>query len=542
MATAGGLIAALLIGMTTHPALAAPVVVASDLTGGAPMNLISFTDDPAIPFTSAGDGFQKYQRGVSPSIPFAVLDDSLTIFPGDTLGIVDETNTNPFFGVVDTVNPDNAGLVSATWDFDISGASELSLSIDMGAMGDFESSDSFEWTYSIDGGAPSSAFSLVSDQDADRTYTLAGGASFTLADPLNVGATQLSNVFQTVSTPIAGTGSSLALSLTVTTDGGSEGVAFQNIVITGDDSTGSGPTPGDLVITEVMQNPAEVSDANGEWFEIRNVSASSIDLDGWVIGDDGSDTHTIVGSVVVAPGGHVVLGPNANSATNGGVTVDYSYGSGWFLANGDDEIILVSPEMVEFDRIEYDGGPTWPDPNGRSMNLDPTLLDVTSNDDGANWCQGSAPYGDGDLGTPGADNTTCEQEPTSALIHEIQGAGPTVAITGLVEVQAIVTSLFQRDDVLDGFFIQEEDGQVDGDTATSEGIFVFCRGNCPSNIATGDLVTVIGDATEAFEMSQIDMRNGSVVVDSSGNALPSASSVDLPATASTLAEATFESV
>ena len=131
---------------------------------------------------------------------------------------------------------------------------------------------------------------------------------------------------------------------------------------------------------------------------------------------------------------------------------------------------------------------------------------------------------------------------TPAKIHEVQGSGSTVAITGPVEVQAIVTSLFEDDDVLDGFFIQEEDADADADPATSEGIFVFCRGNCPTGLLVGDLVTVTGTPTEFQGMSQIDVTGGTVAVDGSGNALPAATPVSLPAADRTDAEATFEAI
>ena len=133
-------------------------IVAFDMVGSASQNLVSFTEDPAIPFGPPADGFNKFQRGVSASIPLQVVDDSAGSFPPDTLGIIKNGNTDEFFGIVDTNNPDTGGRdVIATWVFDISGASDLALSIDMGAMGDFEASattgDFFEWSYSIDGGA-----------------------------------------------------------------------------------------------------------------------------------------------------------------------------------------------------------------------------------------------------------------------------------------------------------------------------------------------------------------------------------------------------
>ena len=46
---------------------------------------------------------------------------------------------------------------------------------------------------------------------------------------------------------------------------------------------------GDLVITEVMQNPAAVSDSVGEWFELYNASTAPIDLRGMAVADLGGE-------------------------------------------------------------------------------------------------------------------------------------------------------------------------------------------------------------------------------------------------------------
>ncbi|MGB5755321.1 MAG: ExeM/NucH family extracellular endonuclease, partial [Acidimicrobiales bacterium] len=133
-----------------------------------------------------------------------------------------------------------------------------------------------------------------------------------------------------------------------------------------------------------------------------------------------------------------------------------------------------------------------------------------------------------------------------AKIHDVQGPGTSTPLAGQpVEVQGTVTSLFEDNDALDGFFIQEEDLEVDGDPNTSEGLFVFCRGNCPAGLAVGDLVTVIGEPEEFFGMTQIDTgfgTGGSTTIVSSDNPLPSPVSVSLPASGPTDAEATFETV
>ncbi|MDF2234596.1 choice-of-anchor I family protein [Albimonas sp. CAU 1670] len=214
------------------PTAVGGTVVASDLTGGASVNLVSYANAFTDAFSSSGDGAQIYDRDASPSIPFAVLDDSLVTFPADTLGIVDDTNLDPFFGVTDTVNGDNpAGEVSAAWVFDIAGRSDLSISIDLGAMGDFESDDAFAFEVSIDGAAPTILFEAVVDEDAALTYTLAGGAEVSLDDPLTVGGIALTNELTEFAAAVAGAGSQLTLTFRGSTDGGSEAFAFQNIVV-----------------------------------------------------------------------------------------------------------------------------------------------------------------------------------------------------------------------------------------------------------------------------------------------------------------------
>jgi len=212
----------------------------------SPVRLNSFVQspEPGAFVTSLRDGFERYQVGVSATIPFALVDSSTSGDPSDTLGVVDAaTKTDGWFGITDTVNDDNTtGLVTATWEFDITDASNLEISIDMAAMGDFEASvstgDFFNWTYSIDGGATSALFTSSVDEAGSATYILADGDEVILNDPLIIAnatgdETQLSNVFQTLTSILSGTGETLTITLTGRTDGGSEAFAFDNIVIDG---------------------------------------------------------------------------------------------------------------------------------------------------------------------------------------------------------------------------------------------------------------------------------------------------------------------
>jgi hypothetical protein len=57
------------------------------------------------------------------------------------------------------------------------------------------------------------------------------------------------------------------------------------------------------------------------------------------------------------------------------------------------------------DQVIWDNGATFPDPNGKSMELKTNKYSSTDNDDGANWYEATASFGEGDSGTPGAQNS-----------------------------------------------------------------------------------------------------------------------------------------
>ena len=140
-----------------------------------------------------------------------------------------------------------------------------------------------------------------------------------------------------------------------------------------------------ILITEIMQNPSDVTDANGEWFEIYNYGTSTVDINGYVIKDAGTDSHTINNGrpLNIAAGSFLVLGKNSTTSTNGGVPVDYQY-SGITLGNGADAIILYMTDgTTEVDRVEWDGGTNWPDPAGASMIF--TGQPTDDNNIGSNW-------------------------------------------------------------------------------------------------------------------------------------------------------------
>jgi predicted extracellular nuclease len=274
--------------------------------------------------------------------------------------------------------------------------------------------------------------------------------------------------------------------------------------------------PGEVVINEIMQNPSAVADSDGEWFELYNSTGSSIDINGWTIRDEDFDSHVIDngGPLNIPAGGFLVLARNANTSTNGGVIADYEY-IDIALANSSDELVLIDTDTNEIDRVEWDDGATFPDPNGASMALKDPALD---NNDGTNWCIAVTPYGDGDLGTPGLAND-CDVTVPEASIPEIQGAGHISPLVGqTVTTSGIVTALDSN-----GFYVQDPVG--DGDVNTSDGIFVF-TGGAPS-VAVGDEVELTGEPSEFIpggaatgNLSITQLAFPDTTVFSSGNSLP----------------------
>jgi len=244
-----------------------------------------------------------------------------------------------------------------------------------------------------------------------------------------------------------------------------------------------GPVVPVAVIHEILQNPAAVNDSAGEWFEVFNPTATPFDLDGWTIQDNDIDSHVIAngGPLVLPAGGFLVLGNNGDSLTNGGVAVDYVY-SGIALANGADELVLLDTDLNEIDRVEWDDGLTFPDPNGASMALSDPALD---NNVGANWCTASTPFGDGDFGTPGAAND-CDDgggdDDRPLVINEIDYDQPGTDGAEFLEIKNVGDEPVSL-------------GGVQVVLVNGNGNSIYQQINLPAvDLAAGDYFVVCGDA------------------------------------------------
>lgn len=293
---------------------------------------------------------------------------------------------------------------------------------------------------------------------------------------------------------------------------------------------GAVPGLGQIVINEFMQNPRLVNDDKGEWLELYNAGTQTVDINGWKLDDDDTLTgdHTIDngGPLNIADGGYLVLGVNSDTATNGGVTVHYQW-SGFVLGNSSDKIILLNASNAVQDQLAYDNGSTFPDGNGVAAALKSPDLD---NSVGANWCEATTSYGDGDKGTPGAANDCPvqppEPDPVTGEIFVIQGSerdSPHVNAMATTN-DNIVTAVGAG-----GFFMQTPSARSDNDVNTSDGIFVVHSGS--PTVAVGDQVDVVGkvldgegesDERSIWYFTRIDatVTGGSVTVDASNQTLP----------------------
>jgi Lamin Tail Domain len=228
------------------------------------------------------------------------------------------------------------------------------------------------------------------------------------------------------------------------------------------------PAPS-LVISEIMRNPAAVSDIVGEWLEIHNPTADAVDLLNWSIGDESSEYHVITESIEIEPGGYAVIARNADPAVNGGVAADYATGSAMVLLNSGDTVVINDRYGQFVDSFSWTNSDLFPRPNGGSIaRTDASLSALAPGDDASGWCATSTQYGDGDRGTPGAAND-CVVAPNHAIvINEIHrdpkatpdAQGEWIELHNSGDVDIDISGWTLRDDDVDTFVFDTDNPVV----------------------------------------------------------------------------------
>ncbi|WP_448211134.1 hypothetical protein [Colwellia sp. MEBiC06753] len=234
----GGLVPIILLPAILIFSLFTPVTNANlidNIISDDSLALIGYQNQFTDKFTSPEDAARIFIN-TQGAVPDVLLDSSKSD-DRDDYGIVDSSVlSKPFFGIVDTVNPDNElDEINAFWQFDISStltsALQLSFAIEMAAMGDFETGDWFQWHYQIDGARWQTLFASQVNEDASQSYQLASGKNVELNDPMMVGNRILTNAFSHFNHGINGAGQLLNVRLTAITNAGTEAFAFRQMSI-----------------------------------------------------------------------------------------------------------------------------------------------------------------------------------------------------------------------------------------------------------------------------------------------------------------------
>lgn len=204
-------------------------------------------------------------------------------------------------------------------------------------------------------------------------------------------------------------------------------------------------SPGDVVINEIMWMGSTV-DSSDEWIELRNMTASPIDIGDWTIENAKSagGTYTIPSGSTIPASGYFLISNYAedSGSSNLNVAPDVS-GASLSLANdGNGNLVLKDASDTVIDEAVGDPWPTGQnDPDNRSMERndvpgDGTLpgswhqCDDPACNDGTYW---DTHDGD-DYGTPAGENHS-ENDPTDT---DNQGSSspdptPTPSVTPLPE-------------------------------------------------------------------------------------------------------------
>lgn len=198
-----------------------------------------------------------------------------------------------------------------------------------------------------------------------------------------------------------------------------------------------------IYISEFLANPAAVSDEVGEWLELFNGESVAVNLRGWQLRDLDTDHHTIGLDLIIGPGQYLILARSQDTSLNGGVPASYTY-SGLTLANSSDELLLMSADGQEVDRVAWGDGHMLTPKAGASAQR----MEMTS---GSTWFTSSEPWpgSTGDFGSPGNAYQVAPTGTTTGTPPTQPAVTPTPAVTPATQWPiATVAALLVIDEVL----------------------------------------------------------------------------------------------
>lgn len=252
-------------------------------------------------------------------------------------------------------------------------------------------------------------------------------------------------------------------------------------------------------------------DANGEWFEIYNMTFAPIDIGGWVVRDSAASgvrpSHLLPSPTVIPPGTFFVFGNTTNTTTNGGVPVNYAYGAAMQFANSLDRLQILKPDPVgtvvisnpspnpgTYTLIDeaYYQNPATSAQNGISRERISILNNSTlahDNVDGLDWQDAAVTdvYGSGGRGTPGAQGGTTLPVELVAFDVRTDGTSARLAWTTASETNNL------------GFYVEHQTGET-----WTERRFVAGRGTTTERHDYAFSVDGLTAGRHTFRIRQVD--------------------------------------
>lgn len=168
---------------------------------------------------------------------------------------------------------------------------------------------------------------------------------------------------------------------------------------------------GQLVITEIMADPAGADDSSFEWFELYNPTDAAITLTD--IGleyskIDGSEAkgHLIKDELRIEPGQYLVFGKATAETLPDYVDYGFAADLGSF-SNTEGKLRVVCGTLVVDEALYGD----LSDGVSRSLGTQPP--DAVANNDLTNWCDSPEIFMGEEYGSPGAQNPACPLAPAA---------------------------------------------------------------------------------------------------------------------------------
>lgn len=154
---------------------------------------------------------------------------------------------------------------------------------------------------------------------------------------------------------------------------------------------------GSVKISEVHRNPNLVPDTNGEYVEVINVGSRPVGLRGLRLADN-AGTVTIASNFALLPGRPMLFQVDGAPSRNGGQPLGMALPFGSISLADTTDVVTLSQGAVTVDTLSYTSG--FPGGSGVAAER----RDLLAANSAANFAPATAPFGAGDVGSPGRRN------------------------------------------------------------------------------------------------------------------------------------------